>query len=641
MISRTKDLVGQVEKLQGLITALNGKTIDVDVGGNALEQIGIIEDRLEALDNREITVLVNYKNVGGPDATAQQLVKEVLIPAANDIKPIIQPVIQQPVGSTGGGGSLAEKFQEVITTSAPDASATSREVNLVTASIEALSNALNNDETTFAQLRGSMLTAANAMREARNSTGELSDTSVLAAAAQQVLDEAMNGTGISAAAQKSALNAVTVAQRELAQQAKAVQLANNDDANSISVLSDELSKASDNTSRFTGVTLQNEAAIARAAAANDDANASIIRMQMALNALDMVTAKASGDSYTYNNTLNDTRALAATLGDTIVPLTRGMGGFNTAAKDGIPLWETGSGIFGAWNSHIQLFGGALTQIGIPAILATVGTIHILTDSILEIASTVIPAALAFGAFGLAAAGPVVDLYHHMTDLFTVTQALQQQMYPFTGDLSKLQAAIKPEVYVLFGEALYTMGKNTGVFSELAKGAGTVLDQLGARITYALTSGDGFTLFLKNAVSDLAGWGTLIGNIGGIIGNLLKALPGFGQAFLAVAVSVSHFAENLSAATIPLQRFLLIGHGLLLWLGLAGTAGAWAISGLLGGVATFAAKAATGLSGIPVIGTAVSSAFEKDRDCCRGVSLTCRGAGYLSLRLVLVFSHTIS
>ena len=223
----------------------------------------------------------------------------------------------------------------------------------------------------------------------------------------------------------------------------------------------------------------------------------------------------------------------------------------------------------------------------------------------------------------------------MTDIFTVTQALQQEMYPFTGDLSELQAAIKPEVYVLFGEALYTMGKNTGVFSELAKGAGTVLDQLGARITYALTSGDGFTLFLKNAVSDLAGWGTLIGNIGGIIGNLLKALPGFGQAFLAVAVSVSHFAEGLSAATIPLQNFLLIGHGLLLWLGLAGTAGAWAISGLLGGVCNVRGESCGWAFRYPGYRDCGFFSVRKVLDCCRGFWLTCLGVGYLSLRLVLV------
>jgi hypothetical protein len=244
-----------------------------------------------------------------------------------------------------------------------------------------------------------------------------------------------------------------------------------------------------------------------------------------------------------------------------------------ALGDAIPLWEAGSGIFGGWNPKVQLFAGALTQAGIPAILGSASAFHILADASIEVAATLIPASIAFAAFGIAAAGDVMDIYNRMNDLFGITVAFQQNVYPFTGALTKMQDAVQPEVYLLFGEALDVVNKNTGAFTDLAVSAGHVLDELGARIAVAMTNGNGFNTFLHNATSDLAGWGDLIGNIFGILGNLLKTMPGYAQLFLQFADGVTAGIEHITSSGL-VQFFIEAGlavHGFLLWAGLGATA----------------------------------------------------------------------
>ena len=220
---------------------------------------------------------------------------------------------------------------------------------------------------------------------------------------------------------------------------------------------------------------------------------------------------------------------------------------------------------------MQLFGGALTGIGLPAIIGAASGMHMLMEYVIETTATLIPAAIAFTAFGAAATPTVMDLYKQMTSLYTATSALGAQMPGMTGGFSAMVAAAKPQVYELFGEAMYTASHSTGAFATMAAGAGKVLDDLGARMAYAVTQGKGVNTFAQTATSDLAGWGDSIGNIMGIFGNLLKVMPGYAEMILSVADSVGHLAEVITGSAIG-QGILSIGlaaHGAIFYIGLHG------------------------------------------------------------------------
>lgn len=508
MIEQTENLIGKVAELKELIGSLDGKNILVNIGGNANQQLDLIAGKLNGLENKTVFVNVVQKTVGdsGVDvlATATQPVIDKVVGTTGKLPTETVPV--NPVISSAETGALKDQIAATV----GNAEETSQALKDVESSASAaalatknLQRALDDDKTTFSQLRTVINGTVDAYRSARTATGELQDTTVLLNATQELASQIGENSTLSLSQQQTAIRVLTNAERELNLQKTGAVAVNNAESNSMQQLADELAKAAQNTDTSSASTLRYEDAMSRARAANDDATASIIRMQAEVNGLDMVLAAAQGDSDTWNSKLADSRALVKTLGDTLPQLKTNMSGFNTAVSDGIPLWTAGTGLFGAWNGHIQLFGGTLTKIGIPALLATAGTIHIVADSILEIGSTLIPAAIALGAFGVASAGVWVDIYNHEKDVFTVTQALQQQMYPFTGQLQQLQAAVKPEVWVLFGEALQVIAspKVTGAFTELATSAGKALDQLGARLTYALTSGNGFQQFLKHAAAE--------------------------------------------------------------------------------------------------------------------------------------------
>jgi hypothetical protein len=268
----------------------------------------------------------------------------------------------------------------------------------------------------------------------------------------------------------------------------------------------------------------------------------------------------------------------------------------------LPLYDKGTAGWGRWGwaagiatGKTQLFGGMLTAMGLPAILATAGGLHILIDAAIETAAVIIPAAIAFTAFGVAAAPVVGDIYNRMVAVFNVSRALNQAIYPMSGEFVQLANSVKPEVYLLFGDALEIMNSKTGEFTRLAVGAGQVVDTWGARLATAL-SGNGFGQFMSHAVQDLAGIGDVVGNIFGTIGYVLKTLPGYAEMLLGVLDDVSRGVEDISASPIT-QWVLRLGiafHGAILWLGLAFTGAVMLGNGLLGLAARFglASEAAT-------------------------------------------------
>lgn len=260
-----------------------------------------------------------------------------------------------------------------------------------------------------------------------------------------------------------------------------------------------------------------------------------------------------------------------------------------------------AGWLGNLSGKTQLFGGVMTDaithvnLGIPAFIASASALHILADSALEVVAEVVPASIALAAFGIGAAPVIGDIATQMQSVFTVSRALNQNIYPLTGGFQALAKAVQPEVYSLFGDALEIVSSNMGKLQTLAVATGSVVDQLGARITAALTSG-GLDQFIKEAAPDLATLGDIFGNIFGTIGNVLKVLPGYAQQLFGALDAVTGAIEALSSNGL-VQWLLGAGlavHGFILWVGLAVTAAIGLGNALLGLGAKFglAAEGAT-------------------------------------------------
>jgi hypothetical protein len=246
---------------------------------------------------------------------------------------------------------------------------------------------------------------------------------------------------------------------------------------------------------------------------------------------------------------------------------------------GIPMWQSAGNLWFGLGGHIQLFAGALTHVGIPAFISTASGLHLLTDGIIEVGATLIPAIIGLGAFAAAAVDTTNVIQNHFKNMNIAIDATGKTVYPLTGSFSAMNKAAQPEVYVLLGEGLQVVNKNAGILQTIALAAGKSLDDLGARFTYAMTSGGGFGTFMKNSATDLSGWGTLIGNIGGIIGNFLKVMPGYAEIILNVANAVTHLAENITGSGLGqgILSVALAMHGFILYAGLIGTGAAVLIS----------------------------------------------------------------
>ncbi len=269
----------------------------------------------------------------------------------------------------------------------------------------------------------------------------------------------------------------------------------------------------------------------------------------------------------------------------------------SAGQRGLALATAGAGgAFGLLAGHVQLFGGALTAVGIPAVLGAATGLHILLDAAIETAAVIVPAGIAFGAFGAAAVPALQGIYTQMQAVYTTSTALGTSIYPLTGGFTAMAQAVQPEVYTLFGEALVVAQHNTGILTTIAVQAGQALDTLGARAAVALTSG-GFGTFLAEGPADLAKIGDIIANIFGTVGNLLRVMPGYAQVLLGALDAVTRGLEAVTGSPIGqwAAGAFLAFHGFVLWGGLAATAAVALGNGLVALGAKFGLASAGALA----------------------------------------------
>lgn len=270
----------------------------------------------------------------------------------------------------------------------------------------------------------------------------------------------------------------------------------------------------------------------------------------------------------------------------------------------------GAGFLGGLAAkHFNLFGGAASggfMAKLPALLTGVTGLHLAVDGAAEALAVMIPSTIALGIFAAAAAGPVQGLYKQLQTINTVSTATGHAIPPLSGGLTKLQAAAKPAVWQIYGDALSVMSSKAGTLQNVVQGTGQVLDQLGARAALAL-SGHGMGALLANYKTDLADLGSLGGNLLGVLGNLLHVMPGAAESLLRVADDVSLGIERLTGSR-PVQDILsgaLAGHAALLWGGLAATLGGRVMTGALTGISNLALTGAVRLEKMGAAGARAS------------------------------------
>lgn len=244
-------------------------------------------------------------------------------------------------------------------------------------------------------------------------------------------------------------------------------------------------------------------------------------------------------------------------------------------------------------TQVALFGGAL-----PGMLGEVAVWHILSDLVIEFAAVLGPAIIAMGVFGAVAIPTAKNIFTQMKNVYTVTQATGQALYPLGDGFSKLAAAVQPSVYQLFGDALTLMNSKSGDLATSLKQTGSVIDTFGARIAVALSSVSAGNFF-ATANQDLAKLGDELGNIFGIAGNLAKTMPGYANVLLGVFDSATKGLENLtgSGATQQVINWGLSFHGAYLYTGLIATAFGKVATGGLSKIGDLAEKASMALGGI--------------------------------------------
>jgi hypothetical protein len=279
----------------------------------------------------------------------------------------------------------------------------------------------------------------------------------------------------------------------------------------------------------------------------------------------------------------------------------------------ITMGAGGGGALGFLTNKITLFAGVMDRV-LPAALTRVAVWHVAADAILEFAAVFVPATIAVVAFGAAVAPVVSDAVNRLKAMQQAAAATGTSIGIFNynaqgavGPMQALQNKLQPVVWEVFGDAITVAAKKTGIFSTLVTQVGTVVEDLSARMTRAFSS-NSMGNFLKNGALDFQRFGTIIGNFGGAIGNIIKQVPGYAEVFLQLFTKISAGIEWFTAIAGPVIKAGLALHGFFLYAGLATTAGVALLAGVGNMITKFFtfATAATSLTGV---GARIATSFK--------------------------------
>lgn len=555
MINRTKELVAEVTALKTLIAELDGKNIEINIGGDWEEVLGTIKSEIEGLDGSTIRVNIIYSSnrpdiekiqeqvtvsapAGGtvPEKIAEQVTgAEQAAQAINEVTNATEKQTEATDVNIGKLKEQAAEFNEVA-----GAAETSREeMGLFAAANQVLGNALGDENVKLAQLKNALQSAVDAARLLRNSENELSDMANITAAQQEVLARAMGDTGLSAAQQKNAINAATEAQRELNLQARAAQQSADEEAASLKNL---------------------EASVGSTGSQFDQlsSRAQFLRDSISQNIAYTNLLKAAYDALALKDVevTNSIRSLAQALDDG--------GGDSQLFVKGMAEGKSMMEAFGlAAKAAGNNVGGILIPLGAASFGITgLGTaIHLIVMGTFEFLAVFVPAMYAAAAGAAVMLQGVDNVTTHLSGLYTAAEALGPAFGKTAGDMVGLghslqtaQNLANPGVYELFGEAVIGVNNAFGklnsqglsTFGQLGLDVTHMLDTFGAKLDVEITQNIGkVNNILTNAVGDLVMFGQILGNIGHAILNLASAMPGLAEIVLKVIDGITQLIKWVS------------------------------------------------------------------------------------------------
>lgn len=328
--------------------------------------------------------------------------------------------------------------------------------------------------------------------------------------------------------------------------------------------------------------LKTDLATMRAEVSDAGAEATLAALQVKANALSksIMLAPADSDLTGYEAQLLAIQAALAKVGDTTQNVKIVSGNLFTT------LGNLGT-------TSVPLFGGALSKL-VPGLESANGGVlkltshlvaqatgwHLLAEAVIETVAVWGPATIAVAAFGAAAAPTVKQIYQQLANMNTAAKATGQQFQALAMKGESLTAAVKPSVMEAFGIALYTVQRDSGKLGPVLASLGAGFDQLGARLSVAISSASG-GLF-KQGAADALELMNAIGELGSILGTLMKAVPGYAEVLLGFGTSVLHVAGVVVAGIEPILAAFLKLHGAILYGGLTGSAVAFVFSKFVSG-----------------------------------------------------------
>lgn len=530
MIAQTNELIGKVSELKSLVDSLDGKTIAINVGGDALEQLDLIASRIDALDDKTVTVNVVYQSSGDAAdiAAAQQTVNRVFAGNDNNISPVIQQVIQQV--TPADTGALRTQFENVVTndTVHEDIQATAEGISATTAALQTLQRALDENGTSLAGLKNALNAAVAAARQLRNATGELSDMTVVDAASQELLDRAMNGVNVTLTQQRTAVAAAAAAQQEMRLQSAA----SADVAQKAAAAEAELTSAHFDS---TGATL----------AALDATLALVNTDKLLADANAVITGDMSKATEIFGTTTAATKAQAAQVG---------------------------------------ILAGWWTQWGT--------IIHWVISAGAEWLATAVPGMIAMAAAIMVAAQAAQNVYQRLEAMYTVQEALGPATNQTVGTMlglgdsfQKAQNAMQPQLYGIYGAAIDALKGKGSELATMGEQIVSTFSTFAAKVDVELKNGFGTELqgLISKGAQDFTQFGQILGNVGHAIVNFAAAMPGLAEVLLKLFDVLSQFLKIISEIPAPIITAAMAFEEFLRW----GSLLNGMIAGLIGMFSKFA------------------------------------------------------
>lgn len=271
----------------------------------------------------------------------------------------------------------------------------------------------------------------------------------------------------------------------------------------------------------------------------------------------------------------------------LVDLSAGFYRARDAADAAAHAVTASAGSFLGWTSKFTLWAGFFGENHFAGAIAGW---HLWLDAIVEFSAVSIPAlaAVAIGltAFGVAAAlagNTTTHAVHQIMGMYTVSKSTGEALGPFTDKMAKLQNVIQPQVWQLAGDAMLVMSHNTGTFAVIAERTGSIIDNLAAKVTNKLVSGNGqgFMNFFNLGAEDTAKWVELDKAVGSLFTSFVKASQEtqVAERLLSIlAGTVTILARVISSIPTPLLALAIGLHSVVVYGGLFTT---WVQRALLG------------------------------------------------------------